>query len=265
MLDVHPPHEAAHSWKDFFIHIVTIVIGLLIAIGLEQTVEFFHHRNEIKETREALKQERETNRRYYAVNTAFFRRETATLQNNLRVLTYLQLHPGTPEPKLPGVLMWDYQWEPIVESVWKNAEQTQALALLPREEAQSDAFFYEMLEMSQTDAENIYQAMGRASSYAIVDPDPSHLTPTQVTAEIDLAKEAARLTLHWAAVLAVLQRYEADFPPGPSPEEIGRFSGKLRSASDQQQLAAARAISNAGLASSDATVKAALQATGESH
>jgi|GEM_PF-3654432 len=28
MLDVHPPHEAAHTWRDFFIHIVTIVLGL---------------------------------------------------------------------------------------------------------------------------------------------------------------------------------------------------------------------------------------------
>ena len=39
MLDVHPAHHAASTWRDFFIHIITIVIGLLIAIGLEQTVE----------------------------------------------------------------------------------------------------------------------------------------------------------------------------------------------------------------------------------
>jgi hypothetical protein len=32
MLDIHPPHEAAHSWRDFFIHIATICVGLLIAI-----------------------------------------------------------------------------------------------------------------------------------------------------------------------------------------------------------------------------------------
>jgi hypothetical protein len=38
MLDVHPPHEAVHTWKDFCIHIIAIVIGLLIAVGLEQTV-----------------------------------------------------------------------------------------------------------------------------------------------------------------------------------------------------------------------------------
>jgi|ERR1700683_2088452 len=46
MLDVHPPHEALHTWKAFLIQIVAIVIGLLIAVGLEQTVEFFHHRHQ---------------------------------------------------------------------------------------------------------------------------------------------------------------------------------------------------------------------------
>jgi hypothetical protein len=39
MLDVHPLHSPTHTWKDFFLHIATIVIGLLIAVGLEQTVE----------------------------------------------------------------------------------------------------------------------------------------------------------------------------------------------------------------------------------
>src|ERR1700722_5601661 len=42
MLDVHPAHHAANTWRDFFIHITTIVLGLLIAIGLEQTVEALH-------------------------------------------------------------------------------------------------------------------------------------------------------------------------------------------------------------------------------
>jgi hypothetical protein len=46
MLDVHPPHEPIDTWRGFFIHIATIVIGLLIAISLEQTVEFFHHREQ---------------------------------------------------------------------------------------------------------------------------------------------------------------------------------------------------------------------------
>lgn len=57
MLDVHPPHEAAHSWKDFFIHIATIVVGLLIAVGLEQTVEAVHRHHERADLMESLHQE----------------------------------------------------------------------------------------------------------------------------------------------------------------------------------------------------------------
>jgi len=51
MLDVHPAHHAASTWRDFFIHIATIVIGLLIAIGLEQTVEHFHQLHQLQELR----------------------------------------------------------------------------------------------------------------------------------------------------------------------------------------------------------------------
>jgi hypothetical protein len=46
MHEVHPPHEAVHTWRGFLLHIATIVIGLLIAVLLEQTVEFFHDRHQ---------------------------------------------------------------------------------------------------------------------------------------------------------------------------------------------------------------------------
>ena len=46
MLDVHPPHHTPNTWRDFFLHIATIVIGLLIAIGLEQSVEAIHHHHQ---------------------------------------------------------------------------------------------------------------------------------------------------------------------------------------------------------------------------
>jgi hypothetical protein len=46
MLDVHPRHERLRSWKDFLVHIATICVGLLIALGLEQTVEAVHHHHQ---------------------------------------------------------------------------------------------------------------------------------------------------------------------------------------------------------------------------
>jgi hypothetical protein len=61
MLDVHPPHNPTHTWRDFFIHIATIVIGLLIAIALEQSVEAIHHHYQRTELNEQMRVEAEHN------------------------------------------------------------------------------------------------------------------------------------------------------------------------------------------------------------
>jgi hypothetical protein len=70
MLDVHPPHEAVHTWRDFFIHIATIVVGLCIAVGLEQTVEKLHQHHQRQQLREALQKDGEANREYIQDNIA---------------------------------------------------------------------------------------------------------------------------------------------------------------------------------------------------
>ena len=74
MLDVHPAHHAASSWREFFIHIATIVIGLLIAIGLEQTVEYFHHRHQLHSLEESLQKSSEANQGYIKDNIAMVQR-----------------------------------------------------------------------------------------------------------------------------------------------------------------------------------------------
>ena len=93
MLDVQAPHETVHRWKDFFIHIATIVIGLLIAAGLEQTVEYFHHRHQVAEMRKALEVERHINANEFGILTEDFHRVIPKLQANMAVYKFLQLHP----------------------------------------------------------------------------------------------------------------------------------------------------------------------------
>src|SRR5450432_3335017 len=74
MLDVHPAHHAASTWKEFFIHIATIVLGLLIAVGLEQLVEHIHHRIELADARKALAIERKINIARFSVENDEFHR-----------------------------------------------------------------------------------------------------------------------------------------------------------------------------------------------
>jgi hypothetical protein len=57
MLDVHAPQEVLHTWKGFFIHIATIVVGLFIAVALEQSVEAINRHSELTALRQDLRQE----------------------------------------------------------------------------------------------------------------------------------------------------------------------------------------------------------------
>ena len=59
MIDIHDAHHAASTWRDFFIHIATIVLGLMIAVSLEQAVELIHHRHERRQLEEDLRAEAE--------------------------------------------------------------------------------------------------------------------------------------------------------------------------------------------------------------
>src|ERR1700722_7560600 len=146
MLDVHAPHEAVHTWKDFLIHIATIVIGLLIAIGLEQTVEVFHHRHQIAETRKALQLELDQNRRAYADRISEFHRQTAALLNNINVLRYVQQHPDARQESLPGILVWHAVRGEFTQSAWKTAQQSNVTALMPQDEVRRYTLTYDRIE-----------------------------------------------------------------------------------------------------------------------
>ena len=72
MIDIHPPHHAATTRRDFFIHLTTVVLGILIAIGLEQTVEAIHHSRQRAELREQILEVLNTDRRLDAIDLRQF-------------------------------------------------------------------------------------------------------------------------------------------------------------------------------------------------
>ena len=55
-MDIHKP-KPVHSWREFLNEITIIIIGVLIALGLEQSVEQWHWHNEVSEAREILRKE----------------------------------------------------------------------------------------------------------------------------------------------------------------------------------------------------------------
>ena len=163
MLDVHPPHTPTHTWRDFFIHIATIVIGLLIAVGLEQTVEYIHHREQIKQAREALVAEHAENIRRYHGNVRDHLLRIANQNNDQRILRYLLRNAGTSQDKLPGVMTYGtITIDEPMEAAWSTLEHSNTASLVPpaelsdyaseyRELERESVFFHESLKPFLTD------------------------------------------------------------------------------------------------------------------
>ena len=55
MLEAHAPHGDIQTWRGFLVHIGAIVIGLLIAVALEQSVELLHHRHQRPQLEEQMR------------------------------------------------------------------------------------------------------------------------------------------------------------------------------------------------------------------
>jgi hypothetical protein len=220
LLDVHPIHAPVRAWRDFFIHIATIVVGLCIAVGIQQTVEFFHDRYQRAEMRQALRIEREDNYKTLAANTAAWRWGTAELENNLLVFQHLQQHPGTPQEKLPGVLLWATSNYDFSSAAWGAVQQSGSITLLPREEIEGNSSLYSILKRVNDIQFEAARAIEEAERYDLSDADPSHLSPAQIETEIQLTQAALTMVYLRGALLRNLQAAFPDFPATLTAKEL---------------------------------------------
>jgi hypothetical protein len=186
MLDVHGPHETIHTWKDFFVHIAAIVVGLLIAVGLEQTVEYLHHRHQVAEARAALDVELRVNLNRFEAETEVFRRHVPIVQTNLAVFQYLRQHPGAPATQWPGKIEWGGPIFPCSNDTWKSVQQSGVLEHMPPAEVRHYAAINRRCEELAGFVYARRAAIQRAYMYAIAQPDPSLFSPAQIDEEISL-------------------------------------------------------------------------------
>ena len=220
MLDVHPPPHAAHGWRDFFVHIVTIVIGLLIAIGLEQAVEGIHHRQEVSEARAAIAQERIENQHQFATTTELFRGETKRFQRNLAVLQYLQQHPGAAPESWPGKISWHCYITAFSTAAWQAAQHSGVTTRMSPADVRQLEHLYDQLGVVQASSAERLRAISAARRYTASDANPSRLTETQLANEIERAEAVLIAHYRLGGDMRNLHAIYADFTPSPDTEEL---------------------------------------------
>lgn len=139
MLDVHPPHDPLHGWRDFLIHLVTITIGLLIALSLEGLVEWRHHRHLVHDAEVSLHAEIQSNAQGMPDVLKDLRKRQDLLKQDVAVLkTVIKTH------KLPDHSSIDIGFGiRTFDSVsWKTAQSTGALSYMPYDLAQEYSNIY---------------------------------------------------------------------------------------------------------------------------
>jgi len=241
MLEVHAPHESVHSWKDVLIHIAIIVVGLLIALALDEAAEHIHHMHQVAETREALNQELDYNIKLFQQTTKDTRWVTAEYRNDMLVFEYLQKHPGTPQQKLPGVLLWIHGDNRYRYAAWETAQQSGITALMPQDIVAQAATMYHDLHHAEDMAEEEYSASHQAEAYIYQDYDPSHLAPAEVTKEIELLRTVLMWHSRYVQALALIARRTPGFTGGPTASDA-REVLNYPDAQTQKLLVPARAL-----------------------
>lgn len=148
MLDVHPPHEPVHGWRDFVIHLATITIGLLIALGLEGCVEWAHHRHLVHEAQTALHNEIRDNESRMSGVLASAQKKQDALKHDVVVLRQRIAHPEEKDDHQS--MSVDIRIVGFDDVSWKTAQSIGALTFMPYAQVQEYAEIYDL--QSEVDA-----------------------------------------------------------------------------------------------------------------
>jgi hypothetical protein len=192
-----------------------------------------------------------------ALLTASFRYQAVEYQNNFLVLTYLKQHPGTPEDKLPGLMLWATVDSAFVESAWKTSLQSGITSLMPRKEAVEDERLYGALDYIASAEEVLWSNFTDATRYRLTDPDIGHLSPADVALELDRVQTMIGDNYKLGLALKAMHLRYPDFDT-PSQEEVFAMRYR-RSDADNAKLVAAKSLSDARVAKADAAFEEALK------
>jgi hypothetical protein len=141
-MEIHAPHEPVRSLRDFLYHMLTVVLGILIALALEGLVEWNHHRHVVNETKESLASEIRINQTRLSVGLALAPKAEQRLHAVIQLAETRQTSHNAPSVPLDlsfGIF-------PLNSTSWTTAQFSGALPLMDPPDVQKYARLYTVQE-----------------------------------------------------------------------------------------------------------------------
>jgi hypothetical protein len=175
-LDVNPPHQSIHTWRDFFIHLITITIGLLIALSLEATAEWIHHRHLVREARASIRREIEENRKLAAEDLINVQQDQARIEKDIQQL--VALRDGAKLDR--ATLQYHLDWAGLADSAWNTAQSTGAINYMDYQSAQALTSVYKQQRIVSDRGLTVFDAQSRAISPVFFTGEPNRLSKEEI-------------------------------------------------------------------------------------
>lgn len=195
-MDVHPP-QSIHTWNDFLLHLLTITIGLFIALTLESAIESAHHRYLVRDAHGNLRREIQLNHQLYGNNVRDLRLNRNQLARDIDQLRELRNGKKLENPNLS----WRWSWNSYGDAAWRTARESGAVTYMDSGWISTYTEVYLQQEYVNSTAMAIVNEEASASAPLRVAEDPSKLSPAEIeallikSAEIDLSFATLETTM----------------------------------------------------------------------
>src|ERR1700743_3276180 len=175
-MEVHAPHEPVHTWRDFFVHVGIMTIGLFIALMLGGLVEYVHHRHVVREARENIRQEIEDNHESAQKDLVSLQQDMDRIKANIDTLHRLRDNPKD----FKGSLTYTMQFNSMDSAAWNTSRDTGALSYMPYKDVQTYADLYEEQKLVNDQAIEIFHRETLAMTpFSMEKNDINKLTPAE--------------------------------------------------------------------------------------
>jgi hypothetical protein len=178
MLDVHPPEHTPHTWRDFLIHIATIVVGLLIAIGLERAVEMVHRHHQRHTAEQSLDAELSADRTVLADDEKQLQYSYEQLEGMGHSIESREAHGAAAE----HVRTVQWEWNALSVGAWNTARNSNALELMPYDQVQYYTDLYTQVQLVNAQSGVYIADVYRIAGPVLLGKTPDELTAADLTA-----------------------------------------------------------------------------------
>jgi hypothetical protein len=210
MLDVHPPNTKLHSVGEFFLHLFTITIGLLIALGLEAAAERHHHHQQRGEAESNLRQEITDNQTQLDAVHKSIASEQANL---IRSIQFLEAREANQPYDITGMSL-AFSIVPLHDASWRTATATGVLSYMDYDHVQRYAAAYHMQDQFAAMEQESLDSFLQLHSYLVGNADPTKMTPQEAAAAmVDVRHAYAHLDAMQGISLTLDKDYKQALTP----------------------------------------------------